>query len=310
MLLALAAVPGWTPHFRAPPLTMCAPIDTTGTKNAMFDTTGTKNAMFDTVGAADRPGLWDSFEPRDKLTGLFLAHGAVVSVVNVLGVYTESYSFFGIGVAAAIGLTSAAWGGFDLSTGRIPDDDRPGFAHERAIMLYTNLYLAGALWLSLRFSSLYPFGLTFFDPIFAVTSMAVFVYGLAAPMYTAVALRAELTETERLRMSGMIVSGAVGAVFLLEAAALLLNGGQDWWGRVVELYPSQDILEPSVTLFAAYAVEAGMLIHRSARRGVITFAQAVPFYSTTVLPLLTLLPMASLFWWKHEEVSFWAFLFM
>ena len=53
-----------------------------------------------------------------------------------------------------------------------------------------------------------------------------------------------------------------------------------------------------------------MLIHRSARRGVVTFADAVPFYGKVVLPLLTLLPMASLFWWKREEVSFWSFLFL
>jgi len=110
-------------------------------------------------------------------------------------------------------------------------------------------------------------------------------------------------------MKGMVVSGAVGAVFILEATALLLNG-QGWWGRVVELYPAQEVLEPSVTLFAAYAVEAGMLTHRSARRGVVTFAQAVPFYGTVVLPLLTLLPMACLFWWKRDAVSFWAFLFL
>ena len=53
-----------------------------------------------------------------------------------------------------------------------------------------------------------------------------------------------------------------------------------------------------------------MLIHRFARRGVITFQQAVPFYGFVVLPLLTLLPMSCLFWWKQAEVSFWDFMFM
>jgi hypothetical protein len=43
---------------------------------------------------------------------------------------------------------------------------------------------------------------------------------------------------------------------------------------------------------------------------VLTFAEAVPFYGTVVLPLLTLLPMASLFWWKKDEVSYWNFLFV
>jgi hypothetical protein len=53
-----------------------------------------------------------------------------------------------------------------------------------------------------------------------------------------------------------------------------------------------------------------VLIHRAARRGVVTFAEAVPLYGFYVLPALTLLPMASLFWWKREEVSFWSFLFL
>ena len=92
--------------------------------------------------------------------------------------------------------------------------------------------------------------------------------------------------------------------------ALLLNGGEAWWARVLALYPSQSVLEPSVTIFAAYAVEAGVLIHRLARRGVITFADAVPFYAKLVLPLLTLLPMGCLFVHKADEVSFWDFLFL
>lgn len=266
--------------------------------------------MYDTLDAEERPELWTSLNGRDKLTLGFLGHGAAVSAVNIAGAYTESYSMYAIGVAAALGLSSAAWGAFDLATGRIADDDRPGFAHERAIMRYTSSYLAGALWLSLRFSPLYPPLLTSLDPALCLLSIAVFIYGLAAPVYTALALWEELTPTEQLRMQGMIVSGAVGSVFILEATALLLNGGEGWWARVVELYPAQNVLEPSVTLFAAYAVEAGMLIHRCARRGVITFAAAVPFYAKYVLPLLTLLPMGSLFWWKREEVSFWAFLWL
>ena len=66
----------------------------------------------------------------------------------------------------------------------------------------------------------------------------------------------------------------------------------DWWGH-------------SVTVFAAYAVEAGVFIHRLARRGVVTFADAVPFYGKVLLPLLTLLPMACLFAYRHDDVSFW-----
>ena len=271
---------------------------------------GKANAMYDTVGAVERPALWASFEGRDKLTAAFLLHGTIVSAANVAGAYSDSYSLYAIAAAAALGFSSAAWGIFDLATGRVADDDRPGFARERSIMLYTESYLPATLWLMLRFSSIYPIELTPFDPLLCTLSICIYAYGLAAPTYTALFLWEQLTSTEQLRMKGMIVSGAVGAVFVLEAAALLLNGGQRWWAHVVELYPAQQLLEPSVTLFAAYAVEAGMLIHRSARRGVITFATAVPLYGSVVLPLLTLVPMASLFWWKREEVSFWGFLFL
>ena len=62
----------------------------------------------------------------------------------------------------------------------------------------------------------------------------------------------ELTPTEQLRMKGMVASGAVGCVFILNTAALLLNGA-DWWERVLLLYPAQSVLEPSTALFAACA---------------------------------------------------------
>ena len=273
-----APLPGWAPHAllpRAPTFHLRAAGPAIVLRGVDDLTSGQANAMYDTVDAVDRPDVWESFDGRDKLTVAFLAHGAAVSAVNIAGAYTPQYNTFAVGVAASLGLSSAAWGWYDLATGGIPDDERPGFAHERSIISYTTSYLAGALWLSLRFSPLYPVELTPLDPPICVASVLCYTYGLAAPVYTALALWDQLTLTEQLRMKGMIVSGAVGAVFILETLALLLNGGQGWWERVLMLYPAQDILEPSVTLFAAYAVEAGMLIHRSARRGTITFEQAV-----------------------------------
>jgi len=264
--------------------------------------------MFDTVGALERPDAWTSLEPRDKLTLVFLAHGVVVSGLNLAGIY-DNYEWIGVGLAALIGLSSAAWGAADLATGRIPDDTRPGFAHERSIMLYTSSYLAGVMWLSLRFSALYPPSLALLDPPLCLALIVSLLYGFAQPIYTCFTHWDDLTETEQLRMQGMVVSGSIGAVFLLEATALLLNG-PGWWPRVLSAYPAQSVLEPSVTLFAAYAVEAGMLIHRAARRGVITFATAVPIYAKYVLPLLTGLPMLANFWYLKDDVSFWDFLFL
>ena len=266
--------------------------------------------MYDTIGIDERPDLWQTLEKRDVLTMAFLGHGVLVSGANCLGFY-DGYANFAIGVAAVLGMSSAAWGLGLLALGGIPDDTRPGFAHERSIMLYTSSYLAGVMWLCLRFSPLYPVsdpGVVSLDPVLCLVTIAVYIYGFVSPVYTSIVLNDQLTPTEQLRMKGMVASGAVGSVFILNTAALLVNG-PEWWGRVVSLYPAQNVLEPSTALFAAYAVEAGMLIHRLARRGVITFAQAVPFYGTVVLPSLTLLPMGCLFWWKQADVSFWSFLF-
>jgi len=271
------------------------------------DSVGRNNAMYDTLDVVERPDLLSSLEPRDAITLAFLGHGTLVSGLNVVGMY-DGYESTALGVAAVLGLSSAAWGIWLLASGRVPDDDRPGFAHERAIMTYTSTYLAGVMWLCLRFSSLYPPSLVGLDPALGVASIASYVYGFYMPVRTTLVHWGELTPTEQLRMKGMVASGAIGAVFILNTMALLVNGPA-WWTTTVEFYPAQNILEPSTALFAAYAVEAGMFLHRCARRGVLTFAQVVPFYGLVCLPVLTLLPMGCLFYWKQADISFWNFLF-
>ena len=295
---------GWAPSAQHRPL---KPLPRVGVVAAL-DGQQRANAMYDTVDTEERPDLYASLEARDKLTAAFLGHGVLVSGLNIVGFY-DNYEYVAIGLAALIGLTSAAVGWYELFSGITEDDDRPGFAHERAIMLYTTSYLAGVMWLSLRFSPLYPASLMPLDNPLCILSILVYLYGLVSPLATLTFLRDRLTPTEDLRMKGMVVSGLVGSVFILETTALLLHE-PDWWGHVTALYSAQAVLEPSVTIFAAYAVEAGVFIHRLARRGVITFAQAVPFYGKVLLPLLTLLPMGCLFAYRHDDVSFWGFLFL
>ena len=107
-----------------------------------------------------------------------------------------------------LGFLSAAWGFAELATGRIAEDRRPGFARERTILWYTSSYLAGVMWLSLRFSPLYPAALTRSTPPPAPPP---------SPLRTASSAAAhrprplELTPTEQLRMKGMVASGAVAA---------------------------------------------------------------------------------------------------
>ena len=263
----------------------------------------------DTLDASERPSVLQVIEPRDGLTLAFLAHGAYVSALNVQGNY-EGYEQNAIGVAVLLGAASAAWSFALLAApGKIKEDNRPGFARERTILLYTSGYLAGVMWLTLRLSPLCPASLVPLDPALCVISIAIYLYGMVSPVRTVLDHWSELTPTEQLRMKGMVASGAVGAVFVLNTGALLLHGA-GWWQQVLELYPGQSILEPSTALFGAYAVEAGMLVHRAARKGLVTFQWAVPFYGYLVLPMLTLLPMGCLFWYKQAEVSFWSFLFL
>jgi len=272
--------------------------------------TAADRMLWDTVNTEEeRPRLLDALEGHDYLTSIFLLHGVYVGGLNIVGEYGENYAIQAVGIAAVLGFLSAAWGFAELATGKIAEDGRPGFARERSIMWYTSSYLAGVMWLSLRLSPLYPASLTPLDPALCAATIAVYVYGFASPVRTVLVHWEELTATEQLRLKGMVASGAVGGVFVLNTAALLLRGN-GWWEQVLLLWPGQSTLEPSTALFAAYAVEAGMLVHRAARKGLITFQLAVPFYGLAVLPLLTVLPMGCLFWWRQADISFWSFLFI
>ncbi len=55
----------------------------------------------------------------------------------------------------------------------------------------------------------------------------------------------KLSSIETLRAWGLITTilGVVGCLFAPDALAFAL-GGQDWWGRVYDLYPYQRMLEP------------------------------------------------------------------
>ena len=302
-LFALAA--GFAPTLRRQPPKM--PLRTAAPRLCAADDVS-KNLLFDTIDVENRPSLLAALEARDYLTIAFLAHGAYVSGLNIAGAY-EGYTEQAIGVAAILGFLSAAWGWWSLLSGGIEEDNRPGFARERTIMWYTSTYLAGVMWLSVRLSPLYPTEqLAPLDPALCAATIAVYAYGLYAPVRTVLVQWEQLTPTEQLRMKGMVASGAIGGVFVLNTAVLVLRGPH-WWEQVLLLYPGQSTLEPSTALFAAYAVEAGMLVHRLARRGLLTFKTAVPLYGFGVLPVLTLLPMGCLFWWKQADISFWKFLF-
>ena len=63
-------------------------------------------------------------------------------------------------------------------------------------MLYTSSYLAGVMWLCLRFSPLYPAAdpsIVALDPVLCIVTIAVYIYGLVSPLYTSLALHDQLT---------------------------------------------------------------------------------------------------------------------
>ena len=91
-------------------------------------------------------------------------------------------------------------------------------------MLYTAGYLTGVMWLSLRLSTLYPeAALAPLDPALCCSTIAIYLFGLISPLMTMRLHWEELTETERLRMKGMVASGAVGA-----GAACTRASGPPW----------------------------------------------------------------------------------
>lgn len=47
------------------------------------------------------------------------------------------------------------------------------------------------------------------------------------------------------------------------------------------------MLESSVMIFAAYSMEAGVLLHRLAKRKIISFAEAVPLCTVIIMPSVT-----------------------
>ena len=62
-------------------------------------------------------------------------------------------------------------------------------------------------------------------------------------------------------------------------------------------------------IFGAYSLEAGLFLHRLARRKLITFAEAVPLCCVGIMPLVTVVPMWYLNIHLGHELSFWQFLF-
>jgi len=114
-----------------------------------------------------------------------------------------------------------------------------------------------------------------------------------------------LSDTELLRARGLLFIGILGCTFAPEALSFLL-GGQDWWGRVTENYPSQQTQESSTALFALFATESSMIAHRVGKVGVAKYEVIVPVFAG-VCAVLAVVPCVCSLHWLGDDISFFSF---
>ena len=115
----------------------------------------------------------------------------------------------------------------------------------------------------------------------------------------------ELSPTELLRARGLLAIGVLGCIFTPDALSFAL-GGQEWWGRVTELHPSQKTLESSTSLFALFAVEASMISHRVGKTGAACYRDIVPAF-VVVCSILAIVPCICAIHWLGDDVSYFSF---
>lgn len=115
----------------------------------------------------------------------------------------------------------------------------------------------------------------------------------------------ELSPTELLRARGLLAIGVLGCIFTPDALSFAL-GGQEWWGRVTELHPSQKTLESSTSLFALFAVEASMISHRVGKTGAACYRDIVPAF-VVVCSVLAIVPCICAIHWLGDDVSYFSF---
>ena len=204
-----------------------------------------------------------------------------------------------------------------------------GIVDDAVLTSYAGLYSAASCWLALRTSALCPEWLTSLDVILPWVASAIFAYCLAAPsitlyehvantgglsasivrffrgMPTSQSIPTELSDTELYRVKGLLFIGILGCIFVPDCLVFAFQG-QEWWSRVTELYPKQQILESNGALFALFATEASMIATRAANAGVAPFRKAVPFFALVCL-LLALVPCACSFYWMGDEISLYSF---
>ena len=238
-----------------------------------------------------------------------LAVGGRISLANVVGAYDAAY-VDAERWAVALGAASAVAAVGQLATNyNISPNQRRGIIDDATVTAFAGAYSLAVSWLALRASTACPPGLSDYDAPCAALAVLVFAYGAVAPVLTLLGLygseRPELSETEQLRATGLVAIGTLGAIFIPDCVAFGL-GSSDWWDRVSQLHPSQQMLESSTSLFALFATEASMVAHRVGKAGCAPFAQIVPAF-VVVCFALAIAPCVAALYWLGGDISFFSF---
>ncbi len=295
---------------------------------------------------SERPSLFSALlNPRDILASTVVFVGTIVSIFNILGVYDENYLTLEAW-AIGLGILSSFAHLIQINTGYfISPNIRRGIVDDAAVNLYAALYTGAASWLALRTSSICPnvLKMDLIDKVFASLSIIVFLYSLLGPVITLIGnpgtddsiaykvsqaivqsarstdeiekqMSSEsdvelnlpiLTPTEVMRARGLLFIGILGCVFTPDALSFIL-GGQDWWGRVSVVHPSQQTLESSTSLFAIFATESSMIAHRVGKQGAVNYSLLVPAFGGVCL-LLAVVPCICALYWLGNDISFFSF---
>lgn len=291
-----------------------------------------------------RPSLIQALlNPRDVLASALMIVGTIVSIFNIIGRYDNTYQLLEM-TAIVIGILSSIAHLVQIQTGYlISNNIRRGIVDDAAVNLYASLYTCAVSWLALRTSPFCPKFLSIkgYDVVLSSFSIIIFLYSLLGPIVTLLAEKKSgdvkgnipyqitqtivssvrkdeqsklwsqnielpiLSETELLRARGLVFIGLLGCVFAPDALSFCL-GGQEWWGRVSTMHPSQQILESSTSLFALFATEASMIAHRVGKLGVADFKTIVPVFSGVCF-ILAVIPCVCSLHWLGDDVSFFSF---
>ena len=287
-----------------------------------------------------RPTLVEALtNPRDILATIIVALGTIISIFNILGKYDSTYLLLETS-AIILGFVSSAAYLVQIKTGYlISMNVRRGIVDDAAVNFYAALYTGAVSWLALRTSQFCPEVLTLraYDEFFSFCSIGIFLYSLVAPILTLSATiegnekggnisyklsqlivskvrsnessdeipQPPLSETELLRARGLLFIGILGCVFAPDALSFFL-GGEEWWGRVSTVHPSQQMLESTTSLFALFATESSMISHRVGKFGVANYQTIVPFFAAVCL-ILAIIPCVCSLYWLGDGVSFFSF---